>query len=910
LHGRDNELAILREAATAARAGEGQLVTVSGLAGSGKSALIDEFLDEIAGGFIVVRVGLSRAEAALAWAGLHVLCGEVPDGDFQHLSPGLRSAIPAALGRLDSHSDDPARVAFALVELIGRWSRERPVALVLDDVHWLDTATAGALAFAIRAGASRRQLTVLAFRPDEDLPLDPRRLLPVEACHELVLGGLSLGPLRHVLDEQCGLDLTRAQLTRVHAATDGLPLHAIEVGHLLAAGVELNTALVPPSARVMISQRLDDLPAEVVLASQVAALLARPTVDAVNAVLCSLDATIDASSAFDEAERRRIAAVRDGAVVFEHPLVPAVLRERLTSRERSDLERTVSHFVDDPDERLLLLASAATQPDEALATALADAGERALTQAAPSVAVERFELAARVTPPDDSVFAGRRLLRAADAANDADDPVAALELVDRAEVLLVDADDRLACGLVRMLALAGCGELDDSSAVGEQLLESMPSTTADLWRVHDLLAQILVFSDLDRARHHVERAVPAGDSTAQRRVRGLRERIDYLAGRPVDLDAIAAMGASGDARLVGHVAEILTWANRLDDARVAAEHELELGRHDGVVRRIQNAYDALGDVHARRGDWDTALDYLARWDELNEIVGGVDGSTRLGDAAAIHATRGEIDLARRLTVNALAIGTRTPMEAVHLHSKACYVMWCCGEPAAAVEHGRSARASAALVGYRDLSGAPFRAELVEALVATSEVAEADEVAQEHQALAERAGFTFGLASAARSRGLVESATGNVRGAVALFEQAASLNRSLGLPVERGRDLLALGGAWRRAGHRAKAAAVLAEGREVFERLGAVVWVERIDAEVDRLGGHRSGRADALTPTERRVVDLVVAGRTNSEVAAELSVSRRTVESNLTRVYRKLGVRSRTGLVASIATSARPGSSTD
>ena len=904
LHGRETELAILRDAATAARAGAGQLVTVAGVAGSGKSALVDQFVSEIAGRFHVIRVGLSRAESALAWAGLHMMCGGLPDAEFSHLSPGLRTAIPTALGQIADRSDDASRVAFALVELVGRWTEDRSVALVIDDVHWLDSATAGALAFAIRATADRPFLSVLVFRPDEELPLDPRRLLPLDACRELVLGGLSLGALRHVLHDQCGLDLTRAELTQVRSVTDGLALHAIEVGHLLAGGTQLDDALVPPSARAMIARRLDDLPADVLAASQIAALLARPTVEVVNAAMSSLGLTTDARSAFDEAERRRVASLRDGTVAFEHPLVQAALRERLTRAERSDLARILSQFVVDDDERVLLRASAATEPDELLAVALDEAGERALARYATGVAVERFELAARLTPNDDAMSAGRRFLRAADAANDADDPLAALSLVDRADALLFDLDDRLGLGLVRVLALASCGELRDSSVVGERLLDEIPKGTPERWRIHDLLAQIFVFSDLKRARHHAERALPEDDSSAQLRVRVLHERIDYLAGRPVDLDVVAAMGASDDPRVLGHVAEILTWANRFDDAIAAAERELELGRLEGAKRRVQNAYDALGDVAARRGEWGIALGYLARWMELNEIVGGIDGSTRLGDMAAIHASRGECDHARRLIDEAVAAPGRTPMEDVHLHSKACYVMLCCSDPAGAVMHGRLARAAAATVGYGDLSGTPFRGNLVEALVVVNELAEADDVAQEHQALADRAGFASGRAGAARSRGFVALAAGDARAAVELFEQATAIDRPVGLPLDVGRDLLALGGALRRAGHRSKASAALAEARNVFEGLGATAWIERVDAEVDRLGVRRAAGDDALTPTERRVVDLVVAGRTNAEVAAELSVSRRTVESNLTRVYRKLGVRSRTGLAASIAGGAR------
>jgi DNA-binding CsgD family transcriptional regulator len=85
--------------------------------------------------------------------------------------------------------------------------------------------------------------------------------------------------------------------------------------------------------------------------------------------------------------------------------------------------------------------------------------------------------------------------------------------------------------------------------------------------------------------------------------------------------------------------------------------------------------------------------------------------------------------------------------------------------------------------------------------------------------------------------------------------------------------------------------------EIFERLGAPLWAEKARAELKRVGLRPSAPND-LTPTEERVADLVAAGRTNKEVAEALFMSVKTVDSNLTRIYRKLGVRSRTELAGS------------
>ena len=115
-----------------------------------------------------------------------------------------------------------------------------------------------------------------------------------------------------------------------------------------------------------------------------------------------------------------------------------------------------------------------------------------------------------------------------------------------------------------------------------------------------------------------------------------------------------------------------------------------------------------------------------------------------------------------------------------------------------------------------------------------------------------------------------------------------------MPFDRARTLLALGGALRRAKRKRDARATLDEAVQVFEELGATLWVQKARAEVGRIGGRAASHGE-LTPTERRVAELVAQGRTNKEVAGALFVSARTVEGHLSHVYRKLGLRSRAEL---------------
>ncbi|HJS95008.1 MAG TPA: LuxR C-terminal-related transcriptional regulator, partial [Solirubrobacteraceae bacterium] len=119
------------------------------------------------------------------------------------------------------------------------------------------------------------------------------------------------------------------------------------------------------------------------------------------------------------------------------------------------------------------------------------------------------------------------------------------------------------------------------------------------------------------------------------------------------------------------------------------------------------------------------------------------------------------------------------------------------------------------------------------------------------------------------------------------------------PPEHARTELALGGALRRAGRKRAARETLERSAQTFEAIGARVWAERARRELARIGGRPAPAGDSLSATEASITELVRLGRTNREIAAELHLSPKTVEWNLSKIYRKLGVRSRTELAATL-----------
>jgi DNA-binding CsgD family transcriptional regulator len=159
-----------------------------------------------------------------------------------------------------------------------------------------------------------------------------------------------------------------------------------------------------------------------------------------------------------------------------------------------------------------------------------------------------------------------------------------------------------------------------------------------------------------------------------------------------------------------------------------------------------------------------------------------------------------------------------------------------------------------------------------------------------------------LAAACRCRGLMDAADGRHEAALASFERALSAHDRLPMPFERARTLLAFGATLRRAKRRSAARDALAQALAGFERLGAAHWIDRARAEMSRIGGRRPAGA-ALTPTERRVAELASQGSSNKEIAAALFVTPKTVDTQLSRIYRKLGVHSRTALANRLRRSA-------
>ena len=223
-----------------------------------------------------------------------------------------------------------------------------------------------------------------------------------------------------------------------------------------------------------------------------------------------------------------------------------------------------------------------------------------------------------------------------------------------------------------------------------------------------------------------------------------------------------------------------------------------------------------------------------------------------------------------------------------------------GRPAEAASRSSSRASSFARAeGIVEPGRIRFVVDLVEALIELGRRDEAAELLDWYEANARGSSGRRRSPTARAAAACSPRRTAISTARIAAFEEALAWHAQVELPLDRGRTLLALGAAQRRAKRRREARATLEEALAVFERIGAALWAERARAELKRISG-RAATPGALTPAEERVAALVAEGKTNREVAAALFLSDRTVEGHLSRVFGKLGIRHRAELGPALA----------
>jgi DNA-binding CsgD family transcriptional regulator len=743
------------------------------------------------------------------------------------------------------------------------------------------------------------------------VPLEVGRAFPDGRLRRLSVGPLSLGALHNLLQERLGLELTRPELVRVQEATAGNPFFALELGRELvrtdtrpAAGRALR---VPDSLQELIGGRLAQLPGETADVLLEIAALARPTVDLVAAAHGDRQRVL---GALEAASRDGVVELDDTRLRFSHPLLASICYEQAPVWKRRAVHRALAGAVNDVEEQARHLALAAEGPDAVVASHLDAAADHAAARGATAAAAELSELAAQLTP-DDPALARRRRVQAANYHRRAGDR-------ERAGTLLEQLLTEIPPGVERAAVLFPLAMMfrGDSASARRLFDQAVAEAEEDDARSASILA--------NRSGIHLFEANVGAALADGRAALAKAERV----GDPALLAAVIARLATVEGYAVEFTPGLLERGVEIEDRlglafewyyespRYALSRLLlrlgEIERPRGILNELEAQAAARGDESTRvmllwtlgmlewlAGRWSIALDHAGSAYELGEQTQSSHGRAWVGRIKAlIEADLGLVAEARASAEEGQAYSQAlSEFHTILGLGTLGHLELALGNLGEAGGYLRELPGRLLAGGMTDPT-VPLWADAIETLVALGELDRARGYQEPYEANAQRLDSPGAIACAARCRGLLCAAEGDLPAALAAFERALTEHREVPWPFERARTLLCLGVARRQAQERKAAREALEQALQIFDELGAPLWAEKARSELGRISGRRAA-SDELTETERRVADLAARGRSNKEIAVELYMGVSTVEAHLSRVYRKLGIRSRAALAGSL-----------
>jgi predicted ATPase len=585
--GRDEELRVLLPFVTDVEDGAVALVLV-GEAGIGKSTLWHAGVERArAAGALVLAAQPAEAEQQLVHAGLGDLLEPVLDEVLPELRLPRRRALEIALLRDPGDPLDERALAVATQDALQLLAHHAPVLVAIDDAHWLDHASARALAFAVR----RSRVRLLLARRTEPSTLE-QAPAPWRTLH-VPVGPLSVGALHRVLRDATGRAFPRQTLLRIHERSGGNPFYALELARTIGEHADpLEPLPVPPTLESLLRSRISGLPPATREALAVAAALGSPTSELLERAGVAREAVGPALDAH--------VVERDGVRLrFAHPLLAdAVYPEDRAERRR--LHAQLAGIVDDPLVRARHVALSAERADAAVAAALEDAAGLAVRRGATAAAAELAEHALRLTPADAAEDHRRRALAAARATGAAGEWLHARTIA----LELLETTER---GPARAEVLVLLSELESVDRAAELLEEALGEARAS----PALLATVLTrLAEATRFRRGFVRALDPA-----RRALRLAEQLDDAELRIEALDVLVFLEiATGRGTPAAHAQQAVELAKTLDDP-VLRRKPVEglasvrglLGDLDGTavaprarVPRVAGARRAVGGPAARR----------------------------------------------------------------------------------------------------------------------------------------------------------------------------------------------------------------------------------------------------------------------------------------------------------------------
>ncbi|MGW0593980.1 ATP-binding protein [Streptosporangium sp. NPDC002607] len=906
LVGREPEIHRLHLFVSRIAGGAGEALLLAGDPGVGKTSLLDHAAALATGsGMRVLRATGSQFEADISYAALHQLLhpclGEVP-----RLSPLLAGALNVALGLGEGQPPAQLLVASAVLALLQATAEKQPLLLVVDDLPWLDRASALVLGMVARRLNGLPVGMVVACRSGEPSFFDLGSLAVVyvdplseEAATELLTGRypvMTPRVRRRLLDTARGNPLALLEL----------PVSLGDLGTTVAGALP---AALPLTHRLqsVFASRVRALPAPFVELLLLAALDGTGDLRLVRAI-----DTDRGGGALHAAERSGLVRADESGerLTFRHPLIQSAIVDLSTSEQRRRAHAELAaRLADRPERHAWHLAEATEEPDEKVAALLKEVAITNLRRGDSVGAVAQLLRAAQLSPPGK----GRsgRLAEAAYLGS------------------LVTGDLRDAPRLLEQARLADPGPSDLLSVAGARAFHLLHGD-GDIDTAHRLL--ITAIQDQDAARDASDIVVievlytllmvcffggradlwpPLHEAIDRLRPRppGLLVILSHAFGDPARLTpdmlarADAAVASVSDevssARII-RTSIAVAYLDRLSPCHDVLQRVIQHGREGGAVSSAIEALFLLGQDAFHTGRWDEAQRLVDEGLRLCEAH-GYDLLTWPGrlTGALLAAARGDVRKAASTARDMDAWAA--PRRAGIIGAYACHIRALAalgeGDFETAFHNAAAVSPPGTLAPYAPHALWVFH-DLIEAAVHTDRSAEAAaHVAAARDCRLDRLSPRLRLVVLAAAAIIAPQAD------TADLERAIAEPGNDRWPFDLARIQLTYGAHLRRAKRTGEARRHLADASQTFHRLGAVPWAERADRELRATGISHSITATglaSLTPQQLQIAQLAAAGHTNKEIAARLFLSPRTVSTHLYQVFPKLGITSRAALRDALA----------
>jgi DNA-binding CsgD family transcriptional regulator len=885
--------------------GESSVLVVRGEAGVGKTALL-EYVAEQASGCRIARIGGVESEMELAFAGLHRLCAPMLDG-LDGLPAPQANALRVAFGTQEGDAPDRFLVALAVLSLLAEAAEVEPLVCLVDDVQWLDRASAQTLTFVARRLLAERIAMVFAVR-------EPNDLNDLTGLPELVVAGLSDGDARSLLASAMPGRLDQRVLDQIIAETRGNPLALLELPRGLTPA-ELAGGFGLPDARPLASrveetfvQRVRTLPRETQRLLLLAAAEPVGDVSLLWRAAEQLGIRGDASRPAEAA-----ALIELGIRVrFRHPLMRSAAYRAADFRDRQEVHRALAEATDpetDPDRRAWHQAQAAAGPDEAVADELERSADRAQARGGAAAAAAFLARAAELTP--DPAQRGERAVAAAQAKFDAAASDAALELLATAELAPLDELQRARLERLRAEIVFARTRGSDAPALllaAARRLEPLDAAMARETHLEATAAAMYAgrLGDNPGVRAAAEAAQAAPPAPQPPRaidllLDGVATRFTegYSAGVPPLRTALDAFR-----RVEGLTARDARWlwlacrlaADLWDDELwyELATRGLRVARDTGALRVLPIAATYRASLHVHAGAFDAASALI---EEADALVQATEMAPLKYASLMLAAWRGDeaeaLELFEAGRREATARGEGLGLGVLEWATALLYN-----------GHGRYAEALAVAQQGCEQDDAGLYAwtlvELIEAGVRSGATDASSAALDRLSGRTQASGTDWALGIEAGSRALLSDG----RDAEPLYREAVErLARTHGV-VHLARARLLYGEWLRRQSRRVDAREELRAAHDTFSRIGAEGFAERARGELLATGETAPRRTvetrDVLTPQEAQIARMASDRQTNPEIGAKLFISPRTVEYHLRKVFTKLDISSRKELRGALA----------